>query len=146
MTQYLLDTNALSETAKTKPDKGYLAWLLATENLQLFTSCLSLGEIEKGIHLLTRGANRRELEGWMVKVMEDFEGRIVGVDYKTGLLWGQLMAVGQQSGKTAPAIDALIAAQCIQHRLTLITRNVKDFEQFADLEVFCPWTEAKSLQ
>ena len=141
MTRYLLDTNAISETAKANPDKGYKVWLLGTENEQLFTSCLSLGELEKGINLLAHGANRQELERWRIKTVEDFEDRIVGIDQDTALLWGQLMARGQRSGKTPPQIDALIAAQCIQHQLTLITRNTKDFDQFAGLQLFSPWTK-----
>ncbi len=142
MTRYLLDTNALSEAPKPQPDSGFIAWLMTANDESLFTSCLSLGEIKKGIELVTGGARRKQLDGWLEKVVVDFGGRVVDVNQEVALLWGQLMAAAQQKGKPPPVIDTLIAAQCIHNQLTLITRNVKDFKQFAGLEVLCPWVDA----
>lgn len=138
--KYLLDTNTLSESNKPQPNKGFTEWLLAMENSDLFTSCLVLGELEKGIYLLNSERKRLEFESWLAKAINDFEGRILDIDQNTSLLWGQLVAHTQKAGKTPQVIDSLLAAQAIQHKLTLVTRNVKDFEQFKDLQVLCPWT------
>jgi len=141
MTNYLLDTNALSEAPKRIPDSGFMEWFTATDELSLFTSCLVLGEIKKGISLSTDRGKRESFNTWLDKVIDGFDGRVVDLDKEVALLWGELIAAGQRLGKTPPVIDTLIAAQCIHHRLTLVTRNVKDFEQFSDLKILCPWSD-----
>jgi predicted nucleic acid-binding protein len=50
--------------------------------------------------------------------------------------WGRLLA---QAGRPLPAIDSLLAATALAHGLTLITRNLRDF-QHRDLRVLDPWT------
>lgn len=141
MTNYLMDTNALSEPAKSRPDTGFSSWLKTTNDDTLFTSIISLGEIKKGVMLISDKVRNQTLNGWLAKTIAAFEGRIISVDLNVALLWGDLVAGAQQAGKTASAIDALIAAQCIQNNLTLVTRNVRDFEQFEDLLILCPWRD-----
>lgn len=143
MKHYLLDTNALSEASKPQPNAGFMSWFSLVDEQVLFTSCLALGEIQKGITLVGNSAKRSQLEKWLAKLTEDFEDRIIGVDGQGAMLWGTLVAKAQKKGKSAPAIDALIAAQCIQYKLVLVTRNVKDFEQFAGLDVLCPWSDER---
>jgi predicted nucleic acid-binding protein len=60
---------------------------------------------------------------------------MLAVDAHTADRWGRLMA---QAGRPLPAIDGLLAATALQHDLTLVTRNIKDF---AGLEVrlLNPW-------
>jgi toxin FitB len=144
MTNYLLDTNALSEAPKKAPNSGFMGWFMATDELRLFTSCLVLGEIRKGIALSGDSDKRQNFDKWLDEIIDRFDGRIVGLDKDIALLWGDLIAVGQQHGRIPPVIDALIAAQCIHSRMTLVTRNIRDFEQFSDLLILCPWTDNQS--
>lgn len=137
---YLLDTNAISEAVKSRQDKGYMDWLSGTEDSCLYVSCLTLGEIQKGISLATDPALRRRLDSYLAGLYTAFSGRIVDLSAGDCVLWGKLTARAQMAGRTAPVLDSLIAAQCMQHQMVLVTRNVKDFEQFAGLEVYCPWT------
>ena len=139
MTNYLLDTNALSEAPKKVPDSGFMQWFMAIEEFSLYTSCLVLGEIKKGISLNTDSGKQKQLNQRLTETIDNFDYRVIEIDKPISLLWGKLMATGQQSGRTPPVIDALIAAQCLQHNLVLVTRNAKDFEQFSDLEVLSPW-------
>jgi hypothetical protein len=53
--------------------------------------------------------------------------------------WGKLSAHAETAGKPMPAIDSLIAATVLTHDLTLITRNVNDFEA-AGIEIINPWS------
>lgn len=138
---YLLDTVAVSEAVKSRQDSGYMDWLNSTDDSQLYISCLTIGEIQKGITLANDSRQRHKLDDYLAGLYEAFEGRILGLDVNDSVLWGKLTARARQSGKTPPAIDALIAAQCLQHQMVLVTRNTKDFEQFPGLELLCPWTK-----
>ncbi|HUD07399.1 MAG TPA: type II toxin-antitoxin system VapC family toxin [Candidatus Saccharimonadales bacterium] len=136
---YLLDTNALSEIDKPEPNKGFIDWFNQAETSELYVSCITFGELYKGIELLANTAKRNRLERHTVEIIEAFSNRILIIDLNTTLVWSKLMATSVKKGQTAPSIDALIASQSIQHNLVLVTRNIKDFEQFTDLVTYCPW-------
>lgn len=55
------------------------------------------------------------------------------------LYWGELIAKLEKEGRRLPVIDSLIAAVCLQHSLTLVTRNEKDFLGTA-VSILNPWT------
>jgi len=139
---YLLDTNALSEINKPHPNQAFMQWLDQVIASELYVSCITIGELYKGIELQPDTTKRKKLEQRTSEIMAAFEHRILVVDQNTAKLWAQLIARAAKKGRSAPVIDALIAAQCIQHQLTLVTRNTKDFEQFAELKVLCPWTDS----
>jgi predicted nucleic acid-binding protein len=138
---YLLDTNALSEIDKPEPNNGFMEWFNKTDNSELYVSCITFGEVYKGIELLADSAKRKRLEEHTADIIEAFNTRIIAIDLNTMVLWSKLMAASIKKGQTAPSIDTLIASQCIQHNFVLVTRNVKDFEQFSDLKIHCPWSK-----
>lgn len=137
---YLLATNALSEVSKKEPNVGFMEWFMEANELMMFTSCLVLGEIKKGIALSPDANKRKRFDAMLTEIIEQFDGRIVDINSQVAFLWGELVAIGQQSGKTPPTIDALIAAQCISNDLILVTRNTEDFKQFKGLQIHAPWT------
>jgi toxin FitB len=137
---YLLDTMAVSEAVKSRTNSGYMEWLNATGDDRIYISCLTIGEIQKGLALADKQALKFDADKYMRGLLDAFAGRVLELAAEDCLLWGELFAKAGRAGKTPPVVDALIAAQCLQHHLTLVTRNVKDFEQFAGLRVFCPWS------
>jgi predicted nucleic acid-binding protein len=138
---YLFDTNAISEASKKKPDASFMEWFKKTDELTMYTSCIVLGEIKKGVSLIQDKERYERLDSLLTEILLQFDGRIINVDNQVSFLWAELLAAGQLVGRTPPVIDALIAAQCIAHDLTLVTRNVRDFEQFTGLTVHAPWTD-----
>ena len=56
------------------------------------------------------------------------------------LQWGTLTAQLMGQGRKMPVMDALIAATALQHKLTLVTRNVSDFANTA-LDLINPWDQ-----
>ncbi len=136
---YLLDTNAISEANKSVPDKGFMQWFNQVDVTELYVSCITIGEIYKGIELLTDINRRKRLENNIAEIVEAFSNRILDIDSETSQIWSKIMADSIKRGQTAPSIDALIASQAIQHDLILITRNIKDFDQIKDLKLNCPW-------
>jgi predicted nucleic acid-binding protein len=138
---YLLDTNALSEINKPKPNEGFMEWFKEVNISDVYASCITFGEIYKGIELLSDSPKRKQLEKSTTDILESFNGRVLLVDLDTTLLWAKLIAQSIKKGLLAPAIDTLIAAQCVQHQMTIITRNIRDFEQFSNLAIICPWSK-----
>lgn len=141
-TNYLLDTNAISEAVKSKQNIGYMSWLNSIDDTKMYISCLTLGEIQKGISLTVNPKLRSQLDNYLEGLYEAFEGRILNLDIGDSLLWGDLTAQAQKKGKTSPVVDTLLAAHCIQHKLILVTRNTRDFKQFTELTTYSPWSES----
>jgi hypothetical protein len=134
---YLLDTSVLSETRKREPAAGVAAWIAATPPDRLHVSVLTLGEIEQGIaRVRGRGDGQQAaaLERWLREVEAGFEDRVVPVTLLVATAWGR-----QQHLRPLPVIDALIAATARVHGMTVVTRNVRDFE-LAGIQVLNPFT------
>ena len=133
---YLIDTNVLSELRRKEPDAGVAKWFSQRPATTLFVSVLTLGEIRKGIDLLSDSERKFALLDWLeVDLPAFFIGRMLTVDVNVADRWGCLMA---QVGRPIAAIDSLLAATAIHHGLKLVTRNARDFE-FPGLEVINPW-------
>ena len=134
-TGYLLDTNVILETRKTRADSGVMAFLSAADTGGLFFSVLTLGELRKGV-----AAKRRtdpvaadQLGAWVDGIETTFADRMLPVDAATARRWGELSA-----GRSLPVIDTLIAATAISHGLTLVTRNTRDVES-TGVPLVDPW-------
>lgn len=124
---YLLDTNVLSETRVREPDAGVTEWIAATPAERLYLSVLTLGEIEQGIARVRGRADHEQavaLERWVRDVKLGFADRMLPVTLLVVSTWGR-----QQHARPLPAIDGLLAATAQAYGMTLVTRNVKDFER-----------------
>ena len=136
---FLLDTNVVSETIKPKPEPRVVDWLETQMPADLFLAAQTIGELVRGARKVKEDARRERFESWIEQdLAQQFEGRVLPFDGPTAALWGRLMGDGDRAGRTPAAADAQIAAVAIHHQLTLITRNVKDFEHF-DLKLLNPW-------
>ena len=140
MSGFLLDTNVISEfNRRGEPNRRVRQWLEAADTDSLYTSVLTLGEIRFGVELLPPGKRRTQLEQWLDRdVPEWFEGRILPVDQSISDRWGFVRAQAQMKGRPLSVIDALLAATALQHNLTIVSRNVSDFE-VVGLAVVNPW-------
>ncbi|MGI2033839.1 type II toxin-antitoxin system VapC family toxin [Rhizobium panacihumi] len=135
----LLDTNVLSEVTKPRPDETVLQWLHGLDEDRTFISIVSIAEIRRGVALMDGGRKRDALDEWLrYDLPQRFESRIIPVEEPVALAWGDLMALAKRSGRGLASMDGLIAATAIAHRLTLATRNVKDFEGFG-IDIIDPW-------
>lgn len=139
---YLLDTNVVSELRKIrlgKADRHVAAWADQVEASDLYLSVISLQELEIGVLLAERRdpAQGAILRVWLTtRVLPAFKGRILSVDG----------AVAQRSARLhvpdpRPVRDALIAATALVHGMTVVTRNVADFEPTGVL-LLNPWVAA----
>ncbi len=133
---YLLDTNVVSEFRKPRPNISAVRWLEATPAAQLYLSAVTIGEIQAGIEI-SREKNlykAAQIEEWLDDVRSTY--RVLSVDADAFREWAKLMH--RQS--KALIEDAMIAAVAIVHSLTVVTRNVRDFERLG-LTVLNPFNQ-----
>jgi predicted nucleic acid-binding protein len=136
---FLLDTNVISEWVKPQPDPLVVAWLKEVPEDKVFLSVASLAEIRRGVELMPSGQRRERLATWLGRDLPTrFEGRILDVDSQVAETWGIVMARSQKTGSTISAWDACFAATAEVHQLTLVTRNVKDFQKLG-VSLLNPW-------
>ncbi len=137
---YLLDTNVVSELRKIragKADSRVADWADSIDATDLYLSAITIQELEIGVLLAERrdpsqGSVFREwMDGY---VLPAFNGRILAID----------TAVAQRSARLhvpdpRPVRDGLIAATALVHGMTVVTRNVSDFEP-TGVSILNPWT------
>lgn len=136
---FVLDTNVVSELRKVRlgrADKNVARWADGMETATLYLSAITVQEIEIGVLL----AEHRDPPQGVVfrtwfedQVLPAFAGRILPVD----------TAVARRSAtlhvpNPGPFRDSLIAATALVHNMTLVTRNVADF-QASTVPLVNPW-------
>jgi predicted nucleic acid-binding protein len=131
---FLLDTDALSELEKPRPDEGVIAWFNTVDWLDLYLSVITIGELWKGITELAPGRRRRGLETMFELIPDRFHNRIIPVDYAIAVKFGEVQA---ESGPL-PSLDTLIAATAVTRRLTLVTHNSQNMGR-TGAAILDPW-------
>jgi predicted nucleic acid-binding protein len=135
---YLLDTCVVSELSKPRPDRGVVAWISEADAGLLHLSVITVGEIRRGTLRLPAGKRRTSLSNWSERLRQGFSGRVLPVDEPVALRWAEIAARAEQSGRSGSFADGLIAATALDRGLTLVTRNVADFEPFG-VSLLNPW-------
>ena len=124
--RFLVDANVLSEITRPSPAPQVLDWL-ATNEAELAVNPVILGEIEYGILLLEVGVRRNRLLEWFRVGVQKIH--VFDFDAATASTWAQLLAQLRGNGKSMPVKDSMIAASALTHKLTVVTRNIRDFEK-----------------
>ena len=136
---YLLDTNVVSELRKIRTNKADLRvarWAEDVETALLYLSVITVMELEIGVVQRERRdpSQGAMLRDWLeTQVLPAFDGRILPVDLAIARWCARLHAPDPR-----PERDALIAATGLSHGLTVVTRNIGDF-QTTGVKLLNPW-------
>jgi len=136
---YVLDTNVVSELRKAKSgksDKNVAAWAASVPPSTLFLSVITILELEIGTLLVERRdtAQGAVLRAWLDShVLPAFSGRVLPIDIAVAQRCARMHVPQPQTDR-----DTLIAATALVHGMTVVTRNVADFER-TGVEIHNPW-------
>ena len=126
---YLIDTNVISEARKghrAHPGVRQFFARAAMDDTALYLSAVTVGELRRGVELIRfRGdtAQATLLERWLGEVLQEYSDRVLPFDAEAAQVWGRLRVPSP-----AHELDKQIAATALIHDLTVVTRNVGDFE------------------
>lgn len=136
---FLLDTNVISELMKTPADKNVVAWADDQSISSLHISAVTHAEIYLGIELKPEGKRKTELRERAERILARLDERILPFDKYDSVRFAKIVAGRRKIGRPIHHNDAQIAATAVEERLTLVTRNTKDFEHIEGLNLLNPW-------
>lgn len=126
---YLIDTNVISEARKqSRADPGVTAFFqrVAKDHCPVYLSVVIVGELRRGVDLIRHRGDlpqARLLEDWLADVLAHYAHQILPFDVDAAQIWGRLRVP-----HPAHELDKQIAATALLHDLTVVTRNVADFD------------------
>jgi toxin FitB len=137
--KWLLDTNVVSESVRRHPNQQVLSWIAAQPSDTLAISILTIAELQHGIAILANGAREQSFDAWMqTHVIPNFGERTLPLTIEILVGWLELSRVLHAKGRPRSAVDLLIAATARIHDLTVVSRNVRDFNG-TGVVVYDPW-------
>ena len=141
MSAWLLDTNVISELRRPRPNERVRRFIARQRLEDLFVSAVTFAEIRFGIETLEDPSRRAELGDWLLhRVRPLFAQRVLEVSEDVMFRWRLLVEEGRKSGHTYSQPDLIIAATALHHGLTLVSRDVGDFER-TRVRLVNPWQD-----
>ena len=136
MSEFLVDTNVLSELVAPDPDSNVVAFLNGQPVLWL--SAVVVHELQFGLHQLPVGYRRSRLDSVLMAFVDSYADRILPVGRREAEQAAALRGQARQQGKTIHLADGLIMGTALVHGLSVATRNVADFAD-CGIDVVNPW-------
>jgi hypothetical protein len=135
VSEWLLDTNVLSELRRPNPEPKVSAQALE----RLYVSVVTFAEIRFGIERLPDPLRRAEPSAWLThQVRPMFERRVLPVSEDVMFAWRLMVEEGRKSGHTFSQPDLILAATAKHFGLTIVTRDAEEFER-ARVPTLNPW-------
>jgi toxin FitB len=134
----VLDTSVLSALMRQTPDATVIAWLDKQPRTSVWTTSVTILEIQFGLQIIAAGKRRSQLLDTFKTVLEKMGHRIAPFDDAAAIQAADLMAIRHRKGRSAELRDTMIAGIVVARHATLATRNVIHFEDLS-VPVVNPW-------
>ncbi|WP_288758522.1 type II toxin-antitoxin system VapC family toxin [uncultured Brevundimonas sp.] len=143
--RFLLDTNAISETLRSRPNAGFMEWFASVGSPEddfddrLNVSVLTVGEMRRGALRLGSDPRGALLQARIDGIVAEYGDRLVAVDLAVVERWAPLAEAYRSAGVNVGLTDELLASTALVHDLTIVTRNVRHFEH-SGCRLLAPWS------
>jgi predicted nucleic acid-binding protein len=134
----ILDTNVISALMRDLPDPSVETWLDRQPGSSIWTTSVSILEIETGLQTMPAGKRRSSLSTDFEKLLARIDHRIAAFDEPAARLAAELTGLREKKGHMVEIRDTMIAGIVLAHRATLATRNVVHFADMS-AKVVNPW-------
>ena len=139
---YVIDTNVASELMRPSPARAVAAWIAGQGAEEMYLTAVSEAELLYGVAIAPAGRRRNDLEAAMAQWLDvGFAGRILPFDSAAAHAYAEIAAGRRSAGRPIAPADCQIAAIARSRGMSVVTRNVRDFEDLG-IEVVDPWTAA----
>jgi len=136
---FLLDTNVLSAVMSASPAAEVMAWVSGQPVDLLFTAAVCQAEILAGVAIMPEGRRRLALEAAVRAMFQVvFEGRVLPFDAAAAVAYADIFAARRRTGRSAATADLMVAAVARSRGVSVVTRNVADFDG-CGVTVVNPW-------
>lgn len=131
---FVLDTNAVSETRKPRPNQGLMNWLSAQDHGHLFVTTLTLAEVWHGFYRLDPAhSDYNSIKHFATELPRQY--RVLDLDARAAAMWGELTA---RSPQLLPLRDSFIAAIVLSRGHRVVTRDAAVFARMG-CKTVSPW-------
>lgn len=137
---YILDTNIVSELMSETPNQHVIQWLDEQPIDDLFITSITVAEILFGIKRLEQGKRKNQLALQAALILDaHFHQKTNNFDKESAVFYADIRQSRTQRGMPISHADCQIAAIACQYDCTLVTRNIKDFQEIESLSIFNPF-------
>lgn len=134
----ILDTNVLSALMRQDPDPSVVAWMDRQPRTSLWTTSVTVLEVQFGLQILPGGKRRSALMRAFDVFLDRIGKRVAGFDLEAAGHAGDLMASRHKKGHPVELRDTMIAGIVLARHATLATRNARHFHDVA-VSLVDPW-------
>jgi predicted nucleic acid-binding protein len=136
----LLDTNVVSALMRRDPEPAVVAWLDEQPAESIWTTSITVFEVQTGLELLEPGQRRQQLEDAFGQLLaEELQSRVQSFDQPAAGAAGAIAAERQRAGRTIEIRDVQIAGITTVRKAILATRNTRHFEDLG-IDLVNPWS------
>jgi len=132
--RFVLDTNAVSELRKSRPNPNFFAWAVSQDPAHLFITTISLAEVWQGFHgLRPEHSDYESIKRFANNLPRTY--LVLNFDQRAAAIWGELTA---KASGPLPLRDSFIGAVALSRSYRVVTRDVAPFERMG-CKVISPW-------
>jgi predicted nucleic acid-binding protein len=136
----VLDTNVLSELIRPRPDPGVVEWIDQQNASEVRITAITAAELRAGVAVLPAGRRKSDLHLHIEALLDEtFAGAVLAFDAQSANPYAEIVSARRNRGRPIAFQDAQIGAICLQHQMTLATRNTRGFAD-TGVDLIDPWS------